>query len=279
VQVLPFTIPKPRNERIIHQIDDEPFFYGELHRHDEIQLSHIVKGEGQLIVGDKIERYEKGDVFLIGSKTPHVFRSDSNSDRSLMHTLFFHETLFPFEFQEEASFKLVLQNCQPGFACKISGPENLKVLLAKIPTSNIDAFNQLFNIAQELDGSTLEALSSELSEYTENEGERMQRVMRFTLDNFRKTIRLEEVANVASMTKNAFCKYFKKRTNKTYFTFLSELRIEEAASLLIRAPEKSIFAISEEVGYSNLSNFNRQFKSIKQRTPREYRELLIKSLP
>jgi len=73
------------------------------------------------------------------------------------------------------------------------------------------------------------------------------------------------------MTKNAFCKYFKKRTNKTYVTFLNELRIEEACKLLQAKNEFTIAEIAEFTGFQNISNFNRKFKQLIKKTPKEYK--------
>ena len=69
--------------------------------------------------------------------------------------------------------------------------------------------------------------------YTDNEGNRMRNVFEYTMNNFDKPISLNTIAEVANMTKNAFCKYFKKRTNKTYVQFLNELRLEHACKLLV----------------------------------------------
>ncbi len=74
------------------------------------------------------------------------------------------------------------------------------------------------------------------------------------------------------MTKNAFCKYFKKRTNKTYIQFLSELRIEHACKLLRTEKELSIVDIAESSGFNNISNFNRQFKSLKRMSPSAFKK-------
>ena len=70
----------------------------------------------------------------------------------------------------------------------------------------------------------------------------MQDVFDFTMTYFNTDISLETISEVANMTKNAFCKYFKKRTNKTYFRFLNELRIEHACKLLI---DKNDFSIED----------------------------------
>ncbi|MCF6308445.1 MAG: AraC family transcriptional regulator [Flavobacteriaceae bacterium] len=91
------------------------------------------------------------------------------------------------------------------------------------------------------------------------------------MSNFQKPITLDRISEEAAMTKNAFCKYFKKRTNKTYTTFLNELRIEKACSLLQTNTEHTIAEIAEKSGFQNISNFNRKFKLIKLVSPRVYK--------
>ena len=71
--VLPFKIPKPKNEALVYQEDHEVFFYDKLHQHEEIQISLILKGSGTIIVGDSINAYNKFDVLVIGGNVPHVF--------------------------------------------------------------------------------------------------------------------------------------------------------------------------------------------------------------
>ena len=73
------------------------------------------------------------------------------------------------------------------------------------------------------------------------------------------------------MSTNGFCKYFKKRTNKTYFQFLTEIRITKACTLLKENPELSIAAIAELSGFQTLSHFNRKFKYYKKVSPSIYR--------
>ncbi|WP_317124787.1 helix-turn-helix domain-containing protein [Aureibaculum luteum] len=102
----------------------------------------------------------------------------------------------------------------------------------------------------------------------------MRNVFEFTMTHFNREVTLEKVATIANMTKNAFCKYFKKRTNKTYFQFLSELRIEHASKLLLSETNYSISEIAFESGFKNISNFNRQFKTIKNCSPSKYKDYM-----
>ena len=95
MKVLPFKIPKPENNALIYQVDRGDKLYNHLHQHEEIQISLIVKGEGDLVVGDTINRFKKDDVFVIGSNVPHLFRSElSQDDESHMLTLFFTKKSF-----------------------------------------------------------------------------------------------------------------------------------------------------------------------------------------
>jgi AraC-like DNA-binding protein len=107
--------------------------------------------------------------------------------------------------------------------------------------------------------------------YSLVEGDRMRNVFEFTLNNYSEEISLDAVAKVANMTKNAFCKYFKKRTNKTYIQFLNEFRIEKASKLLKEKSDYSIAEIAYMSGFRNISNFNRVFKNVKDVTPSQFK--------
>ncbi len=72
------------------------------------------------------------------------------------------------------------------------------------------------------------------------------------------------------MNKAAFCRYFKKITNKTYFEFLNEIRIGYACKILIEEENKNITDVAFLSGFNNMSNFNRQFKIIMGQSPSAY---------
>ena len=92
------------------------------------------------------------------------------------------------------------------------------------------------------------------------------------MDNFHKEVSLHDIANIANMTPNAFFRYFKQRTNKTFVNFLIDIRIGNACKLLTKKNDLSITEISYKSGFNNLANFNRKFKAIKGITPSEYRK-------
>ncbi len=277
MKVLPFQIPKPTNDSLIYQEDHEYVFYDQLHQHEEIQLSFISNGSGTLIVGDRISRYQEGDVLVIDGNLPHVFKSDPNSDeKSLMLSLFFTPDGFGegfFELAEMNEIKTFFRRIENGFRC-LSHSTRLEQAFCRLKKeSKLTQFTTFLQILKLISNARKEPLSSYVykKQYSKNEGKRMRDVMSYTMEHFQESIRLETIAEVAAMTKNAFCKYFKKRTNKTYIQFLTELRVENACKLLRENSDSSISEIAFESGFVNLSNFNRQFKSLKGVSPSNFR--------
>ena len=278
MKVLPFKIPKPNNDALIYQEDQEIVFYDKYHQHEEIQVSYIAEGEGTLVVGDTISDYKKGDMLVIGAYVPHVFKSDTNaSKKSLMLSLFFTKSAFGapfFEIEELKKLSAFFKRAEHGFKAS-SHKQKLYDCFMKLKTqSKFERFITLLNILDLLSKTKHQSLSSYKynKQYSDIEGKRMSAVMEYTMNNFQNTIYLDDIARVSAMTKNAFCKYFKKRTNKTYIQFLNELRVEHACKLLHQEKDMSIAEIAERSGFSNISNFNRQFKNIKKTTPNRFKQ-------
>lgn len=278
MKILPFKIPKPEHHALVYQEDIESFFYDKLHQHEEIQLSLILKGEGTLIVGDTVNYYKQGDVLVIGSNLPHVFKSDMEaSPQSHMLSLFFTETCFGahfFELEELKELHTFFKSSTLGFKISPKSDEFKNLFLKLKTNSKLKRFIILLKLLKKTSKVKHKSLSSFIYEkkYTAIEGKRMQDVFEYTMTHYDKDISLETIAGVAAMTKNAFCKYFKRRTNKTYFRFLNELRIEHACKLMGDSKDFSIAEIAYKSGFKNISNFNRQFKSIKLTSPSTYRK-------
>lgn len=275
MKIYPFEIPKPVAGALIVQVDKEMVFFDKLHQHEEIQISLLVKGEGKLIIGDSVHSYAAGDLFVIDGKIPHLFQSNPSKETSHMISLFFTPYTFGGDFftipdleQTKSFFDW------PNTGFKVS-EKNLeaRVIMGKLPSmdtfSRFILFLSLLRCIGEKEVTMLtdfihpKALSA-------NEGKRLQDVLDYVMRNFDKDIRLITVANLAFMTPNAFCRFFKQRTNKTFFQFLIELRIEHACQLLLSNKDLSITEIAERSGFGSISNFNRKFKLIKKTTPTSY---------
>lgn len=91
------------------------------------------------------------------------------------------------------------------------------------------------------------------------------------MDHFKEEIRIEEVADLASMSYSGFCRYFKNRTKKNFSHFVNEIRIGYACKRLIES-DISVSSVCYESGFNNLANFNKQFKNIVKTTPYQFQQ-------
>lgn len=278
MKVLPFKIPKPENVTLYIQEDQGKTFYDKLHQHKEFQISVIIAGEGTYVIGDCVGDFKPNDIFVLGEHLPHVFKSDSSPENEAkMISLFFTKNSYGPDFFELPEFN----HLQPLFNDAVLGievlsdKEKIAQLLSSIkPESKFNQFVSFISILDTIANAKKRTLSSliNLKKYSGNEGKRMSDIFQYTMNNFQNEVSLHDVADIANMTPNAFCRYFKQRTTKTFVNFLIDIRIGNACKLLSKKNDLSITEISYKSGFNNLANFNRKFKTLKGITPSEYRK-------
>lgn len=280
MKVLPFKIPKTAEDTLIIQEDRNWILYDQFHQHEEMQISMIIEGKGTVLVGDTFIEFKKNDIIIFGSNIPHVWRSIRTKKESYMISLYFTKESFGdtfFELPEFEGLHSFFQNAQYGIKM-LSKKKKLRKLFTEISKTNnrLIRFTIFMRILHAIREARSQPISSFLSKkiYSDHEGKRMASVLESVMNNFNKEFSLKDAADLASMTPNAFCRYFKQRTNKTFFQFLIEVRIENACRLLASKKEITISEASFSSGFKNLSNFNRKFKEIKGVTPSHYKKKL-----
>ncbi|MFD2200154.1 helix-turn-helix domain-containing protein [Shivajiella indica] len=286
-KVIPFKIPKSNKEFVRFQVDAAKYFYDKLHQHPEWQLTLIKKGKGHLMVGDYLGRFEPGDMFLFSANMPHVFRSDPEffdltSDKfSLGFSLYFDFQVLGKSLLEVEEFSGLLQWKQHTKGCfRVVGETKSKILDSlndigeKEGLKRILLALQILNYLQKREDMLLLNKLIPYKDYSETEGKRMGRVMSYILSESRQNISLQEVADIGNLSKEAFCRFFKERTGKTFTEFLTQVRIHQSCQLL-QDSDLSVSQIAFQCGFQNLSYFNRAFKKVQGETPKEYRSKLL----
>jgi AraC-like DNA-binding protein len=94
------------------------------------------------------------------------------------------------------------------------------------------------------------------------------------VDNFHNEISLNKAAQIIRMTPNAFCKYFKKVTRKTFMETVINYRINFAIQLLTET-DKSIADVCFESGFGDISHFYKLFTSRMETSPLNYRKQFL----
>ncbi len=285
MKVVAFTIPVAHKSTVVVQVDKLPFFYNYLHRHTEMQLTLILEGDGTLIAGDYMQPFKKGDVYLIGGNQAHIFKNSSeyfeSHSKKQVHsvTLFFNPKGLlrsVLELPEMKHIQTFLTTATNGLQFPPKKYTLIADLIQKIqkakPTTRLILFLDLLDKLAALEDLQPLASASTTSSFTEQEGLRMNDIYKYTMDHYTDNITLEQIAGIAHLTPQAFCRYFKKHTRKTYVTFLNEVRISEACKRIVSTNFTSISAVAFDSGFSSAVSFNRVFKKITGKSPKQYQK-------
>ena len=253
------------------------------HRHPELELVKITKGSGKLFIGNKIVNFQHDDMILIGSNIPHYWKFDEQY----------------FTTGDECTIDLMAVHFSENFwgDCFLNLPENRTLreviqragqgmLLRQAPRP--DAGQLLSELFNAVNTERILLLLRVLLLFTKNEvallmpvgyvannnnlvNERVAAIYEYLLKNFKNNIQLQDVANIAGMTPNAFCRYFKSATGKTYSQLLIEIKVEYACKLLIEN-NLNIKYIGFESGFNNLASFYKNFKMVIGNSPLSYQK-------
>jgi AraC-like DNA-binding protein len=282
-------IPPLENSIVIK--GDEISWSNPWHYHPEIEILYCIKGKGTNFIGNSIRTIEEGELLVLGKNLPHTRQRDREyylknpfeTPESIV--IQFRDDFLGdrfFDLREFAHIRRMLNTAALGL--KFFGNT-----LARVT-------QRLHNIV-EMDGtaSVLELLAildtlarseefiklnsvSYVNDVHEKASQKINKVYHFTIEHFREPISLKEVASLTDHSTSAFCRYFKTRTRKSYFQYLTEIRIGYACEML-REGNMDVTRVCFASGFNNLSNFNKQFKKIMKMTPSDYRNQSLRKIP
>jgi len=276
-------IPEDPNHSVRWHEHDYPSPVARWNYHPEYELHLIRKGTGKFIVGDHIGTFEAGHLALVGSGLPHDWVSDLKPGEVLQG----RDVLIQFDgkwveraasiLPEMAEVKPLLEQSSRGIEFLGRSARAAAVSLEAMGTSTgLQRLQHLFDVLAILS----RAPESE-RRYLADEWFRPQLdgqaaavvdlVLEYVFSNHAGSVRMSEAAALVGMSEPTFSKYFKRATGQNFSDLVRKLRLAHARRLLERS-DKSISDICYEVGFTNLSNFNRHFRNDAGETPRDYRQ-------
>ena len=104
--------------------------------------------------------------------------------------------------------------------------------------------------------------------------EKVKAIMRFMTDNPDCHFTMDELSAKYDISVSALKQCFKGVYGTAIYTYMRNYRMDLAASMLIQTDEP-VTVIAGKVGYTNSSKFSEAFKSVKGKTPLEYRKIKI----
>ncbi|MFD2828273.1 AraC family transcriptional regulator [Leeuwenhoekiella polynyae] len=254
------------------------------HYHPELELVLILESTGTRFIGDSISKFNPGELVLLGPNLPHMwlndpvyFKEENKELQAEAIAIHFKQNFLGTDFFSRPEMRIparLLQAAQRGLVF-----ENIpKEILHQLKNlKNLEPFERSLSLLQLLkELVTLEhnALTSAgyMSEAYNTGVGNFDKVYEYLYKNFRETISLDDVAALIPMNPSAFSRLFSKFHKKSLMRYLNEIRIGFACRLLME-PHERVSEIGFASGYNSLSNFNRQFKKVTGKTPKEYAEI------
>ncbi|MBE7036694.1 MAG: AraC family transcriptional regulator [Ruminococcaceae bacterium] len=204
-----------------------------------------------------------GDCFSLYKNKPHWY--SSLDDISQMHTLWL---LF-----DGIAADHMMQFLTDESGCGVFSATKPKTLIAKAQAilQQAEAKPESERLSAMLYDFLMEMLRQK-----ENGGSRQELIKRLTPavnymeQNLAKALTLDEIAESVSLSKFTFCKLFREAHQITPFSYLTQLRLQNAKSFLAQNPGKSVKEAALISGFRDLSYFSTVFRRFENMTPKEF---------
>jgi len=251
----------------------EPSFAFCWHRHDECELTWIVRGHGWRCVGDAMHRFADGDCCLLGPGLPHTWDGTSgDGDADAIVVQFPAALLRRLPGREAGALSALLERASRGLVLTgttravvtaellllvdlAPGPERLGRLIAalgRIAAGGREcrpiARHGLPTAADGPWGALVEHLHAHLGD----------------------AIAQSALARRLRLSPSSFARAFRRRFGCTFSAWRRRLRLARAAQALVENGEP-VAAVAAGCGFQSLAHFNRAFKAAYDCTPRGWR--------
>jgi AraC-like DNA-binding protein len=250
-----------------------------------LELNFVVSSTGTRFIGQNVERFDGGEIVLLGKNLPHYWRNepghykDENSQEAEAIVARFSDDFLGKEFftlSETRAIHGLFERAYCGL--KLTGSLYDRTAGQLYELTRKEGFAQLVtlltllhDIATSPDECQVISPGYLPTQLLLKQNERLSHVITYLIDHFADPVSLSQAAELANMNEAAFCRYFKAQTGKTLTQYLTDLRIQHACELLTKG-EDSVTQICYQVGFENVSYFIQVFKRQRQQTPFEFRK-------
>ncbi|RCW80496.1 helix-turn-helix domain-containing protein [Paracoccus lutimaris] len=255
-----------------------PGFPFNWHYHPEFELTLTVNSRGMRFVGDHVERYDDGDLVLLGPNLPHAWQSGELVAEGMHRAIVCWFTRDWIEqllalMPELAPVSGLLADAGRGL--EFGGDTVARLRPRMLALSAAPPARQVL----ELQGLLLDLADAErrplasgeiaVSEIPRDRA-RMQRVLDWLHAHYHEPLRLAPLRRIAHLTDSQLQRVFKRSTRMSISQYVTQLRIGRACQMLIQT-DLPISRIAADCGFSDAAHFARQFRAAKGLPPSHFR--------
>jgi len=264
-----------------------PFRTARWHFHPEYELHHVVSTSGRYFVGDFIGNFAPGNLVLTGPNLPHNWVSHvaPGTDVPLRgRVLQFSEQFIREATQllpELASFASVLELSRRGAIFTSETADRVGPLFSELIVATdarrIELFMAIVGALSRAQG--VQPLTS-AGYFPDPSGflaTGINEALAFIGKNLTQPFNETDLAAISRLSPSGFSRSFRRHTGMSLSQYVNRLRINLASQTLMNEGATSITDICFASGFTNLSNFNRQFLRQKGMSPSRFRRLLAEN--
>lgn len=260
-----------------------PFRTVRWHFHPEYELHLIVATRGRYFVGDFIGEFEPGNLVLTGPNLPHNWVSDIPKEATVplrCRIVQFTEQFvggLQAALPELAGLQPLFERSRRGVLFSKATSRQVAPLMLELMEAQGVRRIELFLLILGLLGRGQDARALASASYLPDPSGYMSvginKALAFIRENLTRPFTEADLAAIAGQSTSAFSRAFRRHTGMSLVQYVKRLRINLACQILMSDEQAQITDICYDVGFNNLSNFNRQFRAEKGMTPSRFRML------
>lgn len=265
-----------------------PFHTVRWHFHPEYEIHLVVSTSGRYFVGDFIGEFEPGNLCLTGPNLPHNWVSDVPKDTSVplrCRIIQFSEAFIGGVmgvFPELAALGPMLEASRRGLRFPPETAKLIAPIMEELMTAQggrrIELFMLVVGALSRSQGAEMLASAGYLPDPSGYMSAGMNKALAYIREHLTTPFGEADLAEIAGQSTSAFSRAFRRHTGMSLVQYVKRLRINLACQILMSDEQASITDICYEVGFNNLSNFNRQFLAEKGMPPSQFRRLLVENI-
>jgi AraC-like DNA-binding protein len=250
------------------------------HHHPEFELTLTLNSRGQRFIGDHIGSYDDGDLVLVGPNLPHTWASREKLDNGAPHValvMWFHPdwaAALAGVLSELQVVAALLARARRGLRFSAAAASSARPVIEELfrrppPERLLGLLQVLLLLATDDDAEPLASPAAVQPPAVPGRG-RIDRTLDHIHGHYAERLSIADLADIAALSPSGLHRLFRRHTRQTVTDYVMRLRVGEACALLVDTA-MPVAHVAGAVGYASLSNFNRQFKALKQMTPNDYR--------
>lgn len=260
------------------------FSYTPYHIHDFVELNYVYKGSIKIIINDKTVVLNEGDVCLLDTGVSHRILDTGKND--ILINVLINKDYSLIELLNNLRSNSIISKFLVDSLSETQNHNQYILFFTQKSKFLLDAVEGMLSnyldprlYSKETINAYLTIIFSELLKAHEKERSINYQKSRETyivdileyIEKNHDNCTLEDLARKFGYNTSYLSRYIKKHTGKTFTSFIQEIRLRKACSML-KNSTISIEVISQETGYKNISFFYKKFKELTGMSPKEYRE-------